>query len=37
MQRRNYFWFSEAGNIFGWMPREDSNLDKRYQKPLSYH
>ena len=21
----------------GWMPREDSNLDKRYQKPLSYH
>ena len=20
-----------------WMPREDSNLDKRYQKPLSYH
>ncbi len=20
-----------------WMPREDSNLDKRYQKPVSYH
>ena len=20
-----------------WMPREDSNLDRRYQKPQSYH
>jgi hypothetical protein len=20
-----------------WMPRKDSNLDKRYQKPVSYH
>ncbi len=20
-----------------WMPREDSNLDKRNQNPLSYH
>ena len=21
----------------GWMPREDSNLNRRYQKPQSYH
>ena len=20
-----------------WMPREDSNLNRRYQKPQSYH
>ena len=20
-----------------WMPHKDSNLDKRYQKPVSYH
>jgi hypothetical protein len=22
--------------LAGWMPREDSNLDKRSQSPLSY-
>jgi hypothetical protein len=22
---------------FGWLPHQDSNLEKRYQKPVCYH
>ena len=26
-----------AASAKRWMPREDSNLNRRYQKPQSYH
>jgi hypothetical protein len=38
-QRRDRIWFTagEFGTRTVWLPGEDSNLNSRLQRPLSYH